>query len=356
MARQKKTYLDLFLDNAENIKPKKKGNYFFDKDEQAILMYNTEGVSEKERKRLFEETIQRAFSDIVDGVLSMPKFHHLPKSMNRENLIEEANVRLIEKISKFTPGMIGKNGQPVKAFSYFSTIAKNFILEKKVRHEKILKNKADVETSIDLSILSEDTLKKMSNYDKTDINFDDYETTFGATRQIIMNAIQDVINNEEKKNRKDNDIIKIGYCLKYLLEHWSKIEFMKKNEFMRILTLYTGLKQQQVSLLFKKFKNAVLEKIKPNRVNKSNKGKNEIAEEEVEIDSDFMTPNEEAEFYDNMDNFDDTEEVEEVQEEETKINRFRYGINTMEEFEMSMDFDYNDNIKSKIKIKNNAGQ
>jgi len=349
MARPKKSYLDLFLDNSENVKPKKKGNYFSDKDEQAILRYNTEGVPERERKDLFENTIQEAFGNIVDGVLSMPKFHHLPKSMNREHLIEEANIRLIEKIAKFTPGMIGKNGQPVKAFSYFSTIAKNFILEKKVRHEKILKNKADVETSIDLSILSEDTLKKMSNYDKMDINLDDYETTFNITRQVIINTIQEVITNEEKKNKKDSDFIKIGYCLKYLLEHWSKIEFMKKNEFMRILTLYTGLKQQQVSLLFKKFKNAVLEKIKPNRLNKVNKKKEEDIEEEIELDIEDI-----EEF---NEDFSEEEELQEVEEEEVKSNRFKYGINTMEEFEMSLAFDYNDKVKIKrAKPKENEQQ
>lgn len=346
MARKKKTYLDLFLDNSENIKKKEKGPYFTDLHEKAILKYNDPETPTREKNKIYESVINQAFKDIANRVLEMPKFHNLPKSMNKEQLIDETYFRLIEKIGKFTPGLIGKSGQPVKAFSYFSTIAKNYILEKKVRHEKILKNRADVETSIDLYILSEDTLKKMSNYDKMDVHLEDYETTFDNTRNVILDTIKEVLVTEMSKNKRDEDFIKIGQTLEYLLEKWNKIEFMKKNEFMRILTLYTGLKQQQVSFQFKKFKVAVFKKLKPNSVSKiNNKITKLLIDEDIE---DFDVIDE-----DNNLDIDDPANLIELEEAplEKKPNRFKYGINSMEEFEMSMEFEGNDKVKDGRKKK-----
>lgn len=350
MARPKKTYLDMFLDNSENVKKKEKGPYFTDTHEKAILLFNDPTTPSKQKSRLFEDLINQAFKDIANRVLEMPKFHNLPKSMNKEQLIDETYFRLIEKIGKFTPGLIGKSGMPVKAFSYFSTIAKNYILEKKVRHEKILKNRADVETSIDLSILSEDTLKMMSNYDKMDVHHEDYETTFNNTRNIIITTIREVVANEELKPKRDEDFIKIGQTLEYLLEKWNKIEFMKKNEFMRILTLYTGLKQQQVSFQFKKFKIAVLKKLKPTAVSKISKSdKVEAMNAMFFFDSDdqldnllLEQENTEIDIVDDPTQMDFSDTIEEEIVPEKKNNRFKYGINSMEEFEMSMELDKND--------------
>ena len=344
MAKPKKSYLDMFLDNSDS---KKKSKYEFrDKEEQAILDYNNLSTPLRQREKLFVNVIKPGFETIVKGVLAMPKFHKLPRSMDREQLIDDTYFRLVEKISKFTPGMIGKNGQPVKAFSYFSTIAKNFILERKVRHEKVLKNKADVEASIDLSILSEDTLKKMSNYDKMDVQLDDYEANFNMTRALIVSAIVELVDQEEAKpiSKQDKALIEIGHILMYLLEKWNKIEFMKKNEFMRILTLYTfGLKQQQVSFQFKKFKIAVFKKLKPNGVSKVSSKKAKDIEELFDFPEELPLG----------DDIDVDVEAEELEDE--KVNgRAWYSINTMEEFEISMEREMNDGVKGNMKKRNDG--
>lgn len=275
--RKKKTYLDLFLENHSN--PKKRGIYFAEEQELAIVKYNLAETTIREKNELFKKIIVPGFKKIISGVLEMKMFRNLGK-LNREEVIDNTFFRLIEKMHKFQPGKIGKSGQPVKAYSYFSTVAKHYILEQKLRNEKVLRNKADVESSIDLSILSEDTLEKMSNYDKQEVEFEDYITTFSNTRTTVLNVVFDMIHEEEHKDRPDEDFIKLGYCLKYLIEKWDKIEFMKKNEFMRILTLYTGLPQQKVSFLFKRFKIEGSKKIKVTPLNKVNKHREKVEEEE----------------------------------------------------------------------------
>lgn len=292
--RKKKSYVDLFLDS--QIKTKKRGVYFAEEQENAIIKYNQFDCSARDKNNLFDKIIAPAFKDIVSGVLEMQMFRNLGR-LNRGDVADNTFFRLIEKMHKFEPGKIGKSGQPVKAYSYFSTVAKHYILEQKLRNEKILKNKADVETSIDLSILSEDTLEKMSNYDKQEVEFDDYVTTFNNTQSVILDTIFNIIHEEELKEKQDEDFIKLGYCLKYLIEKWDKIEFMKKNEFMRILTLYTGLPQQKVSFLFKRFKVECSKKIKVSSVNKIVKKLKEIEEDYTDPIDEFVEETEIPENY-----------------------------------------------------------
>ena len=184
MKKRNKEYIELFLDNFDVKEKKVKNKIYFTKEhELAIIKFNNPTTSEREKNNLFNDYIDQGFKDISDNVLNMPKFHKLPKGIIREQLMEEIYYRLIQTISCFTPDRIGKNGVPVKAFSLFSTIAKNYALEKILRFRKILKNKADVEGAIDLSILSEDNLKMVSNYDKTNIIFNNNE--FEQTKKII---------------------------------------------------------------------------------------------------------------------------------------------------------------------------
>lgn len=328
---RKKTYLDLFLDN--NTNTKKRFKYFEQKEEDAIITYNNPDTSEKEKNKLFENVIGPTYKLTISGVLEMPKFRNLPKGLNKEELIEQTFFRLVEKTYKFEAGLISKKtGLPVKAFSYFSTIAKNFILEQITKHNKVLKNKADVESSIDLSILSEETLNKISKSDINEVVLDDYVTIFSSTKSYIIDIIKDLIIDEENKEKQDLEFIKLGYCLKYLLEKWDKIEFVKKNEFMRILTLYTGLQQQKVSFLFKRFKIAVLKKIKPSVLNKKRKSVDkEINEEEnyYENETNEILEVEDLDIDEEFDSEIENEEVEETEEE--KI--MKYDVYSMDDFE-----------------------
>jgi hypothetical protein len=326
----KKSYLDLFLDN--NSAPRKRVKYFEQKEEDAIIVYNNPDTPAKEKNKLFETLIGPAYKQTISGVLEMPKFRRLPKALNREELVEQTFFRLIEKTYKFQAGKISKKtGLPVKAFSYFSTVAKNFILEQITKHNKILKHKADVETSIDLSILSEETLTKFSKSDIHEVMLDDYVTIFTSTKGGVIEIIKDLIIEEESKEKQDIELIKLGYCLKYLLEKWDKIEFVKKNEFMRILTLYTGFPQQKVSFLFKRFKIAVLKKLKPSALNKKRKVV-EVIEDDIEVEDIEELGDVELDDIDIIDEEDLL--VEEEPEEETEESRImKYEVFSMDDFE-----------------------
>jgi hypothetical protein len=344
MAKKEKSYLDYILDNQLNVK--KRGVYFGSVQEEAIVTFNSPETSALEKTKLYYDVIEPAFRRAIDGVLEMPKFHFLGK-INRVDLVEATYSRMIEKIHKFKPGMISaKSGLPVKAYSYFSTVAKNYILEYKTRFEKIQEHKADVETSIDLSILSEDTLQKLSNQDKNDVNFDGYEQVFNETKKKILKKIEEIIiAEEEKEDKKDEDVLKIGYILKYLINKWEKIEFMKKNEFMRILTLYTGLKQQKVSLLFKRFKVAILSELNVNGAEKIRFGGKDEDDEDDDLseDPDTIKDIDDTEIDDSLP-IEEQEIDPEIEKERKRKERIK-KINTTEDFESYMEYEKNEKFK-----------
>jgi len=344
--RKKKTYTELYL---ESTLDKKRGIYFGDAQEEAIIQFNSLESSNEDKTKLFIKIIEPGFHNIISGVLEMKKFHKLPNGLSREDVIDSTFFRLVEKLNRFKPGMIGKSGMPVKAYSYYSTIAKNYILEIKVKQEKILKNKADVETNIDLSILSEDTLQKISSYEKNNSSFEDPITRFENSRLEIIKIITDTIKKEEQRDKPDKDLIKIGHCLAYMIRKWDKIEFMKKNEFMRILTIYTGLKQQQVSLLFKRYKIAILTKINPKVLellsSSSDKDIDDIDEKDSEFEENFE--NEVLDIDEDIDdsNISNQEESDELEEEKLKYFTF-------EDYEDYLDKDQNKHFKKQWKEQN----
>ena len=78
--QKKKSYLELYLDSTVD---KKRGIYFGDAQEQAIIQFNSELSSQEEKRRLFVDLIEPAFRKVISGVLEMPKFHNLGR-LDRE--------------------------------------------------------------------------------------------------------------------------------------------------------------------------------------------------------------------------------------------------------------------------------
>lgn len=99
-------------------KPKNK-QYFTKETEDSILMYNQmEDVFE--RNRLYEAKIKYPFDKLVENLIHTFKFYHF--DVPYEDVKHEVVAFLNEKIHKYTDPSKGK------AFSYFSIIAKNYLI------------------------------------------------------------------------------------------------------------------------------------------------------------------------------------------------------------------------------------
>jgi len=100
--------------------PKKKSkNYFTKETEDAILVFN-QLEDTTERNKLYEEKIRYAFEKLAENIIHTFKFYYF--DVPYEDVKHEVVAFLNEKIHKYTDPTKGK------AFSYFSIVAKNYLI------------------------------------------------------------------------------------------------------------------------------------------------------------------------------------------------------------------------------------
>jgi len=215
-------------------------NYFGEKEEVAIRLFLL-SENQREKNTLFKDLIDPAFKSLVDGVLQMPMFQKII-GVSREDLFEDTYHHIISGMEKFNPSTLGKDGKPVKAFSYFGTAAKNYILYAKIQNDKKIARHGGVLDVDDFSNVIEDK---------------------GGSILIFNEKREDVITKLKMfsliKNTTKNDLL-VCNCLIYMLNNWDKLEFGSKNEFNRLLLNYTGLKNNTVIASLKKIKIYLKEK------------------------------------------------------------------------------------------------
>ena len=114
-------------------KPKQSILYFTQETEDAIIQYLlTE--DEIERNRIYNEKIDYAFHKLAENIIHTFKFYYTEVNTINE-LKHEVVCVLLEKLSKYKQGK-------GKAYSYFGTIAKRYLIVYNTNNYKKLKGKA----------------------------------------------------------------------------------------------------------------------------------------------------------------------------------------------------------------------
>jgi len=115
------------------VKKKKKGiQYFTQETEDAIILYNQTTDSEI-RSRLYNNKIHYAFFKLTENIIHTFKFYYTEVD-NIEDLQHEVITFLLSKIHLFKPE------KGAKAFSYFGTIAKRYLI---LSNQKNYKKRVD---------------------------------------------------------------------------------------------------------------------------------------------------------------------------------------------------------------------
>jgi len=216
-------------------------DYFGQREEEAIKEFLSSETSEKRKNELFSKCIEPAFRKLIQGVLTMPKFQKIIGLFKDFDCEEGAYHHLLINMHKFDSSRIGKDGKPVKAYSYYGTTVKNYILALKMQADKLIANYGGIK---EISEVGEE-LKSSQN---------DFKIFEDLKSQILK-----ILNNEPLGNSKlsKNDIIVIE-CLKYMLNNWNKLDFQNKNQFNRLLICYTQLPANTVMNSLKKIKNNII--------------------------------------------------------------------------------------------------
>jgi len=118
-------------------KPKSDKNYFTQDTENAIIEYNRSD-SFPDREKIYHERIHYAFFKLTENIIHTFKFYYTEVD-DIEHLQHEVICFLLSKIHLFNPD------KGAKAYSYFGTIAKRYLILSNQKNYKKRIDKAPVE-------------------------------------------------------------------------------------------------------------------------------------------------------------------------------------------------------------------
>ena len=118
-------------------KKKTKNQYFTQATEDAIVRYNN-SIDPEERSRIYQNDIHYAFFKLTENIIHTFKFYYTEVN-EIEHLQHEVITFLLSKIHLFD------QSRGAKAFSYFGTIAKRYLIIENTKNYKKRVDKAPVE-------------------------------------------------------------------------------------------------------------------------------------------------------------------------------------------------------------------
>ena len=116
-------------------KPKKKNTYFTEETQQAILNYRAE-TSQFKRNEIYRKELHYAFYKLAENIIHSFKFYYIDTN-SVEDLKYEVISFLLQKINLY-------DQSKGKAYSYFGTITKRYLIAYNQKNYKKLLSKVDM--------------------------------------------------------------------------------------------------------------------------------------------------------------------------------------------------------------------
>jgi hypothetical protein len=135
-------------------KPKEPRVYFTQETEDAIIRYLASN-DQTFRNKIYREEIEYAFYKLAENIIHTFKFYYTD-SDTIEDLKHEVVTFLLEKLHLY-------NQDKGKAYSYFGTIAKRYLIIYNQKNYEKLKEKADIEEIEEDPIILNDIIKEAAD-------------------------------------------------------------------------------------------------------------------------------------------------------------------------------------------------
>jgi hypothetical protein len=222
----------------------KNKNYFGNEEEAAIRNYVLSS-NPIEREKIYVEKIKPVFAKLVENIIFTYDFVRLATTY--EDLHQEVMSHLYMNIDKFKPSY-GK-----KAYSYFGTAAKRYLIQKSISKSFETNN---------ISSIHKD------HKDNNDI---------ALAKELV--TIEDEKNNEDrefislllkefKEKQTDNiDEKKIIEAIVFFLEHYQEININNKKQMYNLLREYTGLETKPITKILNNYITKIYKPLKDDYIN-----------------------------------------------------------------------------------------
>jgi hypothetical protein len=233
----------LISESTENVDLKKRGrkqkqaNYFDVQEETAVRMFLLE-TSWEERNKIYNQYLRDPLDKMISSIIRRYKLYR--KDMDFTEIHTDTHSFLMTKIEKFSPS------KEKKAYSYFGTICKNYLMG------QILKDQKEQNRKISYEDISSD----LENNPNMSYYIDDEEDD---KENILIKLLQNV---KEKSNEFDEGTneYKLGVALCDILENYKQIfQTSDNNKFNKNLILLslremTNLSTKEIRTSMKKYK------------------------------------------------------------------------------------------------------
>jgi hypothetical protein len=229
--------------NTENFSSKKRGrksvkeNYFDTKEENAVKKFLLAETSE-EKNRIYNEFLRSPLDKMISSIIRRYKLYR--KDMDFVEIHADTHSFLMTKVEKFNPD---KNK---KAYSYFGTICKNYLMG------QIIKDQKDTNRKISYEDISTDL------EDRPDMVYRIDEDVLDST-VIITEYLKSLKTFVESDSLNDNEK-KLGIALIELLDNYDTLfaatENNKFNKNIILLSLreMTNLSTKEIRISIKKYR------------------------------------------------------------------------------------------------------
>lgn len=208
-------------------KRRKKNDYWTKEQELAIEQYLTMDPESPEAERLFEGVIYDPLKKLVENIMFT---YHL--NIAEIPVIEQVYDTIgfvVSKMRKFDPS------KGHKSFSYYGTVAKNYMIMKKNKHYNKKIHTVDIEDVIGFEYeqeLFEDAMPEQELKSK--------EFLFS----IVCDDLEEIIRNDLTLHQ---NVYKVAEAIVFLLRNYQRVNVYNKRQFYFIVREFTGLSAKEIT-------------------------------------------------------------------------------------------------------------
>jgi len=212
-------------------KPKTKNNYFTEDTEEAILEYRR-STNQAERNRIYNNKIHYGFYKLAENIIHTFKFYYTEVD-KIEDLKYEVVSFLLQKLDLY-------DQSKGKAYSYFGTIAKRYLIIYNQKNYKKLVNKIDIPNNEedDESFKQAIVVKEYSEPDRNEV--------IVRFSKLLEEKIPTLFDRQEEIN--------VAYAILEIFRKRENIEIFNKKALFIYIKEMTDCQSNTITKVIKKIK------------------------------------------------------------------------------------------------------
>lgn len=232
---------DTFVDVKKKGRKPKQKNYFDYEEEMAVVEFLNTDCTNK-RNKIYNDSLRKPLDKMISSIIRRYKLYR--RDMDFEEVHNDTHSFLMTKIHKFKPS------REKKAYSYFGTICKNYLMGQIIKDQKDMNRKVSYE----------DISSSLENDESLSYNIDGDVFDSELFMQKFLKELKEFVDNEELNDNEE----KLGNALYDLFSNYNDIFIesnnnkFNKNVVLLSLREMTNLSTKEIRSSMKKFKNLYL--------------------------------------------------------------------------------------------------